>query len=39
MKIISWNVQGLKKAQISQEVKISTLSYKPDMIIFIRDYG
>jgi len=35
MKIISWNVQGAKKMQVLQEVKLLSRTHKPDMIFFL----
>ena len=35
MKIISWNVQGTKKNQVLQEIKLLSSTHKPDMIFLL----
>jgi len=35
MKIISWNVQGAKKDQVLQEVKLLSQTHKPDMVFLL----
>jgi len=35
MKIICWNTQGVKKAQVLQEVKFLTNAHKPDLIFLL----
>jgi len=35
MKIISWNVQGAKKAKVHEEVKFLQRSHKPDILFLI----
>jgi len=35
MKIISWNVQGAKKAKVLEEVKFLQCTYKPDILFLI----
>ena len=36
MKIICWNTQGVKKAQVSHEVKFLVRVHKPDLIFFLK---
>ena len=35
MKIISWNVQGLKGVQVMQEIKILNRIHKPNMLFLL----
>ena len=35
MRIISWNTRGLKKPQVTQEIKILTRKYHPDIVFLL----
>ena len=35
-KVIRWNIQGLKKSQVSKEIKLLIRHYKSDMLFLIK---
>jgi len=35
MKVISWNIQGAEKSQVTQEVKILAKIHKPDIVFLL----
>jgi len=35
MKIVSWNIQGLKKPQVVQEIKLLKRKFNPDILFLL----
>jgi len=36
MKVVCWNVQGVKKTQVVQEVKFPAKTHKPDILFLLK---